>query len=139
MLVELRHGHRALAIRFRPPDMRPASKQRLANRWVGNPRNVELRRFNLHRVTNPDPVRQRPIREIDVAPSTSKGVGPEVPIANVEARLAAVANHRVVPGHRVAVVLPGAVVLRPALQLAAVEWADREALELQAGDALVDS
>ena len=66
-------------------------------------------------------------------------MGPEVPIANVEARLAAVANHRVVPGHRVAVVLPGAVVLRPALQLAAVEWADREALELQAGDALVDA
>src|SRR4029077_5967292 len=99
----------------------------------------ELRRFSKERVTDPDPVRQRTIREVDVAPLTGEGVGPEVRIANIEAGLATVADHRVEPGHSFAVVLPGAVVLRATLELVAVEWAHGKALELQAGNALVDA
>ena len=58
-------------------------------------------------------------------------------VGGVEAGLAAVTDHRVLPHDRVALGLPRAVVLRPALQQLRVERADRQALELQRRQALV--
>ena len=139
VLPELGQRHRAHAVRLRPDDgvlvvhgrRGPARVHRPRHDRVAGDRDVELvAALAVDRVGDPVPVRDRAVGEVHVRRRVEERVEAEVRVGRVEARLAAVAPEGLEPRVSASVVLPRSVVLRPTLQLSAVERAHREALEL---------
>ena len=128
------HAPRLGAPHVSEPDVHGSGHDR-----VGDDRDVERLGLaaEVDLVGDPVPVGDVALAEVHVGGRVEERVEAEVGVGGVEARLAAVADHRVLPLHRVARRLPGAVVLRAALQQVDVERAHREALELQRREPLV--
>ncbi len=138
----LRFGDRprAEAGGLRPVDSQAgAGEQRLADNRIADHGRVELAAGVAKRVTRPDPLRDIAIVEVNVGRVPGEVVETELGYGNVEAGLAAVADHRILPLVGVPASLPGAVILRPALQHVDVMRAHGQALELQCREALVEA
>src|SRR5919201_1444143 len=119
-----------------------AGEHRLADNGVADHRRVERTprvRWAAERIAGPDPLADVALIEVDVHLGAGERVEAEVRNRDVEARLTSVADHLVLPLDRVPVGLPGAVVLRAALEDVHVARADREALELERREAVIEA
>src|SRR5438874_9437040 len=111
-----------------------AGEHRLTDNRIADHRRIELARRvrgTEERIARPDPLADVALVEVHVHRWTGEGVEAEVGDRDVEARLAAIADHLVLPLDRTAVGFPGAVVLRAPLEAVHVLRTDGEALELE--------
>ena len=128
---------------LRPPDAEGTLEDRAAAARVRirDDRRVEERCLRAHddRRGDDHPFRRIAVPEVRVVRLTCEGVEANGLVGGAETGLAAIAIDDLVPGRRLAAVLPGAIVLGSALQhVPRMLLADREALELQRREAAVD-
>src|SRR5439155_5713184 len=122
-----------------PPHPMHAQEDRPGNEGVRDDRLVECRGLSKQRAGDNDPLARIAVSEVRIRVICEEGVEALRGIADVETRLATVAVDNLWPYRGRAKGLERPIVLRTPLQVHGVVGSDREALELQSREPLVQA